>query len=210
MTLLACATLLGACIQAEIGDDDPWGVHDDDPVELGDDDDLGNGPPDGRHADEGADGDADGDGDADADADGDIDADADTDADADPPDDEPACIPAAEVCDNGVDEDCDGEDSTCPFVVVPVQGQCVYVTCPATHPYPVACDVTFSGNDDDGCVAWSAPWSTVYFMDGDDCDDEGGFLSGSITCGRDPGVIDEATCILRVENAWWEEEPDDC
>lgn len=233
---LAGGALLCACLQAEIGDpdSDPYGHHQDDPVELGGDqeaDRAGGGdereprrrdaqedgpPPDADRDENDAVGCAAGEtrpcwpGAAEVRGVG-----ACRDGTETCGDDsafgacEGATLPGAEVCGNAIDEDCDGAGAECPFVTLVVQGNCTWVTCPGTHPYPVGCDVQFSGTDDDGCVAWATPSSTVFFMDGDDCDD-GGALAGTLTCGQAPGSIDEGTCVLRVENPEWEDEADDC
>lgn len=239
---LVVSVLAAGCIQAEIGEPDPYGRQEGDPVVLGNEDGDGDRPfADDARRDDGE-----------AEADDELPGGGGDEQEQPPEADPAACVPGAtracwpgaaehrgvgacadgtetcsadgtwgacagavlpagEACGNGVDEDCNGADTVCdvPFVTVAVGGACAYVTCPATHPFPVACDVQFSGTDDDGCVAWQAGWGTAYFQDGDDCDD-GGWMAGTMTCGRAPGVLDEWTCILRAENGHWEDEPDDC
>jgi hypothetical protein len=103
-----------------------------------------------------------------------------------------ACIgevtPAKEICDNTIDEDCNGKNEKCP--VVPVMllliGDCVTASCPPSDPYPVGCLVFLSGNDHRGCVANTPGSSVVYFQEGDKCDK--GLVTGTIYCSKKQGA----------------------
>ena len=101
---------------------------------------------------------------------------------------EGAVVPADEVCGNDVDEDCNGMDVVCPPVLdvaVNVSGDCLTVCCPASHPFPIGCNLNFAGGDSRGCVAYAAPAQCVYLQEGDQCG--AGRVSGTLRCSTQAG-----------------------
>jgi len=100
-----------------------------------------------------------------------------------------AKLPGTEVCENGVDEDCDGKDSPCPAKKVlfgPFLKDCITVTCPAATPYPVGCQVVYSfSSEKRGCVAGTPTNSSVYFQAGVSCSK--GFVTGYLLCSKKVG-----------------------
>ncbi|MCC7535226.1 MAG: hypothetical protein IT379_03390 [Deltaproteobacteria bacterium] len=115
--------------------------------------------------------------------------------------------PSLEVCDNGLDDDCNGvsDDGCAPpeppptpsTIDVPIfiAGDCQTARCPAEAPYPVGCEVFFSPGDDRGCVASSPGSPVVYFQAGDQCDR--GFVTGTLHCSTTPGpALDSTSCPI--------------
>ncbi len=121
--------------------------------------------------------------------------------------------PVAEICGDGVDNDCDaqvdegcaggqagGDDPGSPdadpdpgpdphpgptvTVELSLDGDCVTVSCPEAAPYPVGCDVQFHGGDSRGCVASKPDRSKVYFQEGNVCN--AGHLEGELYCSSEP------------------------
>ena len=72
-----------------------------------------------------------------------------------------------------------------------LSGDCLTVTCPKEAPYPVGCDVIFTGGDDRGCVAYKPGSSSVFFKEGDVC--SAGYLKGTLKCSCTPGTGLNAT-----------------
>jgi len=125
--------------------------------------------------------------------------------------------PAGEVCGDGVDGDCDGAEESCAepeeeevlVIAIDVTGDCITASCPATYPYPVACDLEFHGGDPRGCVASSPGESVVYLQEGNDCD--AGRVTGTLTCSTEPGPpLDATSCPIAKEDPTYATDPADC
>lgn len=103
--------------------------------------------------------------------------------------------PKKEECGNKLDDDCDGmvdEDCSCDLEMkLALSGDCLTVTCPKEAPYPIGCDVKFTGGDDRGCVAYKPGASTVFFKEGNIC--SAGYLEGTMKCSCKPGTGLNAT-----------------
>jgi hypothetical protein len=110
-----------------------------------------------------------------------------------------AVLPAEEQCEDGLDNDCDGEiDEDCPVVVdvaIDIDGDCVTASCPSEAPFPVGCSITLAGGDERGCVA-SFPLSpVVYFQEGDACG--AGHVSGTLRCSSEASIgLNALTCPI--------------
>lgn len=130
------------------------------------------------------------------------------------------CGPAQppEVCDNGVDDDCDQlVDEGCELNVnVDIEGDCIYVSCPPQAPYPVGCNIVMDGGDSRGCVASTPMSSQVYFQEGDQCPlglpfEDAGHVSGSLTCSTVPGPgLNEQNCAINKANKFYPPDPSGC
>ncbi len=84
------------------------------------------------------------------------------------------------------------------IVSVPVNGDCVDVTCPPGAPHPLGCDITFSGGSAKACVAWAPGSSTVYFQEGNNCTPGQGNVAGVLFCSSLPGAgPSAATCPIK-------------
>jgi hypothetical protein len=112
---------------------------------------------------------------------------------------EGAVTASPELCD-GSDNDCNGSvddgSEPCEVEVMLPGNDCATVTCPATHPYPIACnDLTFPPpGDNRGCVASEPARPSVFFKSGDGCS-SGAPLTGAVVCGVAPGApLDAASC----------------
>ncbi len=107
-------------------------------------------------------------------------------------------LPKPEVCDNLVDEDCNGKNELCPgtvAVAVNIDGYCVTASCPPGAPYPVGCAINFSGGDSRGCIANAPGTSLVYFQEGDKC--SAGHLSGVLFCSStQKGALNAVNCPI--------------
>ena len=131
-----------------------------------------------------------------------------------PPPEEPppACTPRAEVCENGVDENCDGIDNSCDPITLNllVDGDCVTASCPASAPFPVGCDIHLQGGDDRGCVANTSGSSSVYFQEGDHCGS--GRVTGTLFCSSflPPEPLNGANCPINKDQQFHVGSPDQC
>jgi len=76
-----------------------------------------------------------------------------------------------------------------------IDGDCVTATCPTETPYPVGCNVVFSGDDTRGCVASTPTSPVVYFQEGNVCG--AGHVSGTLSCSDTQGaVLGETNCPI--------------
>jgi hypothetical protein len=137
------------------------------------------------------------------------------------PEDVCECYP--ETCDNGKDDNCNGQvDEGCSVdFPVDIDGDCVTVSCPAYAPYPVGCDLTMEGGDSRGCVASAPGSSEVYFQEGDACPILGGVLgslggdvghiSGKLLCSSQQGpALDAKRCSLNKQEQIFPTSSDGC
>ncbi len=121
------------------------------------------------------------------------------------------CVPGPEICGNGVDEDCNGVDDACDVIDVSIflLGDCITASCPASHPYPVGCEVLFSPGDDRGCVASTPSSSVVYFQAGDQC--ENGLVGGTLSCSTSVGApLDASSCPINKPIPIYATDPSGC
>ncbi len=119
--------------------------------------------------------------------------------------------PPAEICENGVDDDCDGQiDEGCDLAVpVDIDGDCVTASCPPQAPHPVGCMITMSGGDPRGCIANSGG-ALVYFQEGDRCG--AGHVSGTLYCSSQPGgaPLGESNCAINKSTKFYAPTPAGC
>jgi hypothetical protein len=101
--------------------------------------------------------------------------------------------PQAEVCGNGVDEDCNGVAEPC-VTTQTFTGDCRRMACPAQTPYPVGCTVNMSGGDRRGCVAWAPGDTSIFFKEGNDCG--AGQFTVTLQCSSVQGTINAQTCPI--------------
>lgn len=95
-------------------------------------------------------------------------------------------------------------------ITVPVQASkdCITVACPASHPFPVGCAITFEGDDDRGCIAKTPNKSELYLQEGNKC--SSGKASGTIICGKTAGTVDQTTCQMNKKTKLFVADKDDC
>lgn len=117
---------------------------------------------------------------------------------------------AKDTCDDKIDNNCNGQvDEGCVIqVAINVSGDCVCsAPCPPQAPYPVGCNVTFSGGDNRGCVAIAK--SQVYFQEGDACG--AGKVTGQLFCSSQPGVgLNAQNCPINKSQKTYGQKPSDC
>jgi hypothetical protein len=125
-----------------------------------------------------------------------------------------ACGSGSQTCANLTWTECDapkpGVDGSCVVVVdINVNGDCVCApACPPEAPYPVGCNVTFSGGNSKGCVA-PAQNGAIYFQEGVMCDS--GNLFGTVTCSSTPGTgLNASNCPINKGNPHYGAKPSDC
>lgn len=129
--------------------------------------------------------------------------------------------PPEELCDNALDDDCDGVvDEGCELdVPVDIDGDCVEAACPPQAPYPRGCELMMEGGDSRGCVANAPGESSVYFQEGDQCPlfpginlGDVGHISGTLLCGTQPPEhpLDASSCPLNKSEALYPSQASDC
>ena len=121
--------------------------------------------------------------------------------------------PQPEICGNNVDDDCDGQiDNGCPTTVtlnLNIDGDCVTASCPSNAPFPVGCNVTFSGGDSRGCVASSPGSAVVYFQEGNQCG--AGHVSGTLSCSSEQGGgLNAGNCPINKPDTYYPSSSSGC
>ncbi len=118
--------------------------------------------------------------------------------------------PPEEVCDNGVDDNCNGlVDEGCALNVnVMINGDCLFAACPPQAPYAIGCSITFDGGDGRGCVSTAAGNGQVYFQEGDACclpppfNFDCGNVMGTLLCSSKPGPgLNDINCPMNKQQA---------
>lgn len=118
--------------------------------------------------------------------------------------------PPEEVCDL-VDNDCDTEidEGVCAILPININDDCVEVECPATHPFPIACELEFQGSDPRGCVAHRPGSSVVYLQEGNRCG--AGNVEGTLTCSEIEGErLNSMNCPINKPDATYTNSPSGC
>lgn len=126
-----------------------------------------------------------------------------------------------EVCDNAIDDNCDGRtDEGCSFdLTVTIDGDCIGIPCPPQAPNPIGCDIVMEGGDSRGCVAHAAGNPAVYFQEGNACPlpppfDFGGagHISGSLKCSTSttPVVLGPDNCKINKPEPTYTDSPAGC
>jgi len=128
--------------------------------------------------------------------------------------------PPPEICDNGIDDDCDGViDDGCSLTVpVDIDGDCVDAYCPPQAPYPIGCNIVMDGNDSRGCVANQPGSSAVYFKEGDACPNpicpfcDAGHVSGTLLCSSQPAPapLNDMNCPINKPDKFYPADPSGC
>jgi len=122
-----------------------------------------------------------------------------------------AVLPAAEeICDNGIDDDCEGHVDVCPVAInIDLDGDCITTRCPPEAPHPVGCNIEMAGGDDRGCVANVPNDPLVYFQEGDKCGR--GRVRGVLLCSAIPGEgLNERNCRINKARRFYPRDRSGC
>jgi hypothetical protein len=120
-------------------------------------------------------------------------------------------LPTKEVCNDGIDNNCDGQvDEGCVVTVnVNINGDCVWVSCPANAPHAVGCNINMAGDDCRGCVAYAAGSGKVYFQEGNKCGS--GHVQGQLFCSSAPGSgLNSGNCNINKQKKYYPTSPGGC
>jgi hypothetical protein len=98
----------------------------------------------------------------------------------------------------------------CPTTIaLPTGKDCITMSCPSCAPFPVGCQLTFSGSDMTGCVAHAPGSPSVYFQEGAGCGS--GAVSGLLFCAAQPGAaLGPSNCPIPRPTPLYKSSPNEC
>ncbi|MCA9539065.1 MAG: hypothetical protein KC620_09260 [Myxococcales bacterium] len=121
-----------------------------------------------------------------------------------------AVLPVDEICNDGIDQNCDGTIDDCVIdLAIDLNGDCITTRCPPEAPYPVGCDIEMAGGDHRGCVASRPDQPVVYFQEGDACG--AGRVRGILRCSNVQGAgLNEQNCVINKPTRYYPEDRRGC